>query len=75
MSDNGDIVEVTAPVELAIVDDRLHATVVSGSYRRTYALSFHKARNAAQAAAALLDQHDRKQSNVRRIGKRKREHN
>lgn len=56
---DGEITEVTAPVEFAIVDDRLHFTLVSGSQRRTYAITFHKARNAAQGAVSLLDQRER----------------
>lgn len=69
MSDPGEIVEVTGPIELRIVGDRLHATVDSGGIKRTYALSFHRARNAVQAAAVLLDERERKPSNVRQIRK------
>ena len=60
MSDsNSDVVEITEPIELAIVDDRLHFTCISGQRRRTYAISFHKARNAAHIAVNLLDERQR----------------
>jgi hypothetical protein len=55
MPDSSDVVEVTEPVELAVVDDRLHVTFVSGQRSRTYSLSFHKARNSIHAAMRLLD--------------------
>lgn len=64
-----EVVEVTAPIELKIVGDRLHATVTSGNHKRTYALSFHKARNAAQAAGTLLDDAAKKADNVRPLRK------
>lgn len=57
MPDSG-IREVTEPIELAIVDDRLQFTITSGTRKRTYSASFHKCRNAATAACILLDQHD-----------------
>lgn len=60
-----DVVEVTAPIQLAIVGDRLHATLVSGRKKRTYAIKFCEARKAASDASFLLDQDTRKPSNVR----------
>lgn len=57
-----EVVEVTAPVELAIDGDRMWFTLVSGERRRTYSISFHKARGAAMAATVLLNQRDREQT-------------
>lgn len=57
-----DVTEVTAPVDFQIVEDRLHFTLTSGSRKRTYAISFHKARGAIQAGIVLLDQHDLEQA-------------
>lgn len=56
---DSDIREVTEPIELALVDDRLHFTVVSGRRRRTYSISFHKARGAAMASCIMLDKRDK----------------
>lgn len=53
---DSDVVEVTAPVEMEIVDDRLQFTLISGKRQRTYSISFHKARNSIHAAKSLLDQ-------------------
>lgn len=55
MSDS-DVVEITEPIELAIVDDRLHFTCISGKSRRTYSITFHKSRSAAHVAIGLLDE-------------------
>lgn len=60
-----EIVEVTAPIEIAIVGDRLHATVTSGTRKRTYALAFAKAREAAERAARALNEHQRQPSVVK----------
>ena len=54
MPDSG-IREVTEPIELEMVDDRLRFTIVSGSHRWTYSISHHKAANAAMCTAALLE--------------------
>lgn len=69
MSDTSDIVEITEPIDLAIVDDRLHFTCISGRRRRTYSVSFHKARSAAHIAVNLLDERQRI-STVRQIRER-----
>lgn len=52
--------EITEPIELAIVEDRLVFTCTSGTRRQTYSLSFHKARNACMASQVLLDGHANK---------------
>lgn len=59
MPETSDVVEITEPIELRIVDDRLHFTCISGKRTRTYSISFHKARNAAHQAGLLLDERDR----------------
>ena len=62
------VAEVTEPVEIDAVGDRLFFTVISGEDRKTYSLSFHRARNAAMVAMALLDRQDRERhGSVRHI--------
>lgn len=51
-----DVIEITEHIELAIVDDRLHFTCISGKRSQTYSISFHKARGAAHIAINLLDE-------------------
>lgn len=72
MQDEAEVVEVTANIELQIVGDRLHATVTSGNRKRTYSLSFNRARNAAKGAIVLLNEQVAKPTNVARLGDRKR---
>jgi hypothetical protein len=68
MPDKRGITEVTA-IELAVIDDRLHFTVVSGERREPYSISFHRARNVAMSTVALLNKQDRKSADcLRRIG-------
>lgn len=59
MADIGNIIEVTAPVEFEIIDDRLHFVLISGKRRHPFSISFHKARNAAHACMLLLDDKER----------------
>lgn len=49
------ITEITEPIELAIVDDRLHFTCISGERRWTFSISHHKAANTAMCTAVLLE--------------------
>lgn len=63
------VAEITAAIEIEIVDDRLQFTCISGSERHTYSISFHKARNAAHVTGALLDERQNV-SNVRALPKR-----
>jgi hypothetical protein len=49
--------EITEPIELRLVEDRMHFTCVSGGRRTTYSVSLHKAANAAMCAAVMLDKH------------------
>lgn len=60
-----DITEVTQPVEFAIVEDRLHFTLTSGSRGRTYSITFHKAANAAHEVKVLLHERDQRVCDVR----------
>jgi hypothetical protein len=70
---DGEITEVSAAVDFAIVDDRLHFTLTSGSRKQTFAISFHRARAASQACMRLLDQRERDSAdNVRDIKRRPR---
>jgi hypothetical protein len=68
---DSDITEVTQPVDFAIIEDRLHFTLTSGSRKRTYAITFHKARGAAHEVGVLLDERDRDGCDIRQF-KRKR---
>jgi hypothetical protein len=54
MGTGSKITEVTAPVEMEIVDDRLLFTLTSGRKQRTFSISFHKAANASHVAQRLL---------------------
>jgi hypothetical protein len=54
MSDPGDIIEVTADVEFAIIGDRLHFTLISGPNRHPYAITFGKAERAGATAIRLV---------------------
>lgn len=49
-----EVVEATAPIEFALVGDRIHATITSGGCRQTYAFKPHLALLAANAASKLL---------------------
>lgn len=49
--------EITEPIVLKLVDDRMHFTCISGGERQTYAISLHKAANAAMCSAYLLEKH------------------
>ena len=49
------VAEVTEPVEIDAVGDRLFFTVISGQDRKTYSISFHKARNAAMALSSSVN--------------------
>jgi hypothetical protein len=57
--------EITEPVQLSIVGDRMHFTLVSGPCARTYSISFHRARGAMHLTGRLLDEHDRRIAEVR----------
>jgi hypothetical protein len=50
-----EVAEITEPVEVEIVDDRIHFTLISGRRRRTYSISAHKSRNACHITLRLLD--------------------
>jgi len=56
MPNDGTVIEITEPIEVAIVGDRVQFTCVSGQKRHTYSASFHKCRNGCHIALALLDQ-------------------
>jgi hypothetical protein len=56
MQDRG-IREVTQPIEIELLDDRIHFTCISGDQRGTYSISHHKAANAALIGTALLERH------------------
>lgn len=47
--------EVTEPIGLKIVGDRLHFTCTSGERSWTYSLNLHQAANAAMCTAVLLE--------------------
>lgn len=64
MPSDSDVTEVTAPVDFMVVEDRLHFTLTSGQRKRTFSITFHKARNAAHVAVALLDQEQGGRANV-----------
>lgn len=64
-----EVVEITEPIVLAIVDDRLHFTCISGERRRTYSISFHKAANSAHQVGLMLDERQR-QSRVHLLERR-----
>jgi hypothetical protein len=64
MPNESEVTEVTAPVDFMVVEDRLHFTLTSGQRKRTFSITFHKARNAAHLAVALLDQEQGGRGNV-----------
>lgn len=71
---NRGVREITEPIELRLMEDRLHFTCISGEERFTFAASPHKCRNAAMAAMYLLDQLEKRDTGkVLPFGK-KREH-
>lgn len=59
MPNSEGIREITAPVEFAVVGDRLQFVLHSGECSRSFSISFHRARVAAMLAVAMLDAHDR----------------
>lgn len=69
MPDNNSVIEITAPIEIEIVDDRLQFTFISGNQRHTYSVSHYKARNAAHVAVNLLNERQDR-ANVREFRKR-----
>lgn len=52
---NTGIREVTEPIVLKVIEDRLHFTCISGGQSWTYSISLHKAANAAMCTAMLLE--------------------
>jgi len=64
MPADGGITSITEPIEIEIVEDRVHFTCVSGKRRSTYAVSFHKARNACQMVLAMLEKHERERASA-----------
>ena len=61
----GGVREVTEQIVFAIVGDRMHFTLVSGGCRRTYSITFNKARAAAEIASRMLDVQANTPTNVR----------
>jgi hypothetical protein len=59
---NSGVREITEPIELKLIDDRMHFTCISGDQRFTFSASPHKCRNAAMAAMYLLDKFEQRQT-------------
>lgn len=51
----GGIREITEPIILEMVGDRMHFTCISGPHRWTYSITHHKAANAAMCTAVMLE--------------------
>lgn len=76
MPNREDVIEVTDPVQVDLVDDRLHCTFISGKRHFTFALSFHKAANGCHGAMGLLQQARMREAQVvKSIGPRPAEKN
>jgi hypothetical protein len=68
------VVEITEPIGIEIVGDRLHATFTSGSTSWRFAVTFNKARLAAVGAQFMLDEHEAANVVEFRPKKRRRPH-
>lgn len=68
------ISEITAPIDISIVGDRLHVVLHSGPSERIYSVSFHKARKAIATATRLLDEHARELAVVKPFKRKRRHH-
>lgn len=63
--------EITEPIELARVGDRIHFDIISDGHRWPFSVSFHKARNATFCATLLLDEAEgKRRGNVMPFTKR-----
>lgn len=58
MPDREHVIEITEPIEIKIVGDRIHFTCVSGSRRQPYSIRFHEARKACNKTIKMLDRED-----------------